>query len=147
MTEQSTTSRTQPPPLPLGIEGAKRLIREKLNLVVDETDPVMVSVLLHQVFLSDQARQQEIFLEELKQLLEQSGQEMTGAVKQSLHSLTGGTFRDILETTLAASAHHVRQSTENHLKLTAVIKRYTVVNLIFTFLVWAAVAALAFVFK
>ncbi|MBL4908094.1 MAG: hypothetical protein JKX94_11630, partial [Sneathiella sp.] len=104
--EKSSTSSTQT----MGIGEAKKLIREKLNLIVDEHDPVMMFVLLEQAFHTNRENQFKAHLSELSKMVETSSALCMGAVNDNLTLLKDDALKSSLENTLAAVSQKAKEN-------------------------------------
>ncbi len=127
----------------MSLEEARFLIREKFKLIVDETDPVMIGVVLHQGFVADYeemlSRHEKRFVEAVSNVSKESAAQ----VNKSLEILKNEALKGSLENVLAGVAEKAKTTEQLHQKILS-FKR---VLIFLTTLVWAAVAALFFILK
>lgn len=144
MTEQQNPSKIPDPiPTAMTLQEAKDLIREKLNLIIGENDPVMFSVVLEQAFHSSREDQFKGHLAELSRIIGESSTRTVNAVDESLSLLKDDALKGSLENTLAA----VSQKAKENDRVVQNIRAHGRAMWVATGLIWLAVVALFFILK
>lgn len=123
------------------LEEARTKIRETLNLIIGENDPVMLFVVLEQAFLEIRENQFKTQMIELSKVIEESSRRHDDAVNESLRLLTDEALKGSLENTLAA----VSEKAKNNDRLETRIRAHGRVIWLATGLIWLAVGTLFFI--
>ncbi len=139
----SDTAENTSIPKPLSLEEAKELIRDNFNLITDEDDPVMLTVVLEQAFHTCRENHFAEHKEELSKMIEESSQQTVNAVNDSLSLLKDEALKGSLENTLIA----VSQKAKENDRLEQKIRAHGRVMWVATSLIWLAVIALFFILK
>ncbi|MEP3246734.1 MAG: hypothetical protein ABJN40_22975 [Sneathiella sp.] len=128
---------------PLSLQEAKDLIRKQANLIIDEDDPIMLSVILHQGFMADYEKLLNKHKEAVAQFMKHNAASWATEVNESLSALQEESVRASLDNTLAAIS---QKATEND-RLAQRIRSHGRALWLATGLTWLAVIALFFIFQ
>lgn len=128
-------------PVALSVEEARKLLAERHGTVVDEGDPVLMLVTLHQGFLADYERLLSRHSAALESVLGRTGDVVSGSVRESLSVLRDEALEGSLRAVLAKVAEESRSSEALFGRFKASVRGLVQVLTVLTVASWLAAAA------
>ncbi|WP_020592822.1 hypothetical protein [Kiloniella laminariae] len=141
MSEHPNTKMDEPSVMSLAT--AKDKIRQTFKLIVDDNDPSMIAVVLHQGFMADLENLLNRHETRLVEIISQTTKESHDTINQSLKILKDEALKGSLENVLAGVQAKARDS-ESTEKL---IKSHRKTMMVMTGLQWIAVATFFLILK
>lgn len=128
-------------PVALSVEEARKLLAERHGTVVGDDDPLLMLVTLHQGFLADYERLLARHSAALESLLGQTGDTVSGSVRESLSVLRDEALAGALRNILAKVTEEPRSSESLFERFGAASRSLIQVLSVLTAMSWLAAAA------